>query len=178
MIKAIRVFLIFIGCFSLAYGSEISIGNYSKIKIYEFFDYQCIHCRKMAPILSKVVEKNNAELILKPVPIINNKSIAQAAGIVVANRMISKNQIEKIHLLLMRGMGTDDAIRRLGINEPIGFQMQMHQLWVKDFIDKNVSFLNRHGGRIPLFIIQKGKNNIVFVGERSEKQINHMIGGL
>ena len=53
-----------------------TVGNpKGNVTVVEFFDYQCIHCKKMAPVLSKLLkEDSNLRIVYKEFPIFGKKS--------------------------------------------------------------------------------------------------------
>lgn len=57
------------------------------VTLVEFFDYQCIHCQKMAPVIAELIQKDkNLRVIYKEFPIFGESSelaskVAVAAGI-------------------------------------------------------------------------------------------------
>ncbi len=53
-----------------------SVGNdKGKVTLVEFFDYQCIHCKNMAPVISKLVSQDkNLRVIYKDFPIFGKSS--------------------------------------------------------------------------------------------------------
>lgn len=59
----------------------------AKITITEFFDPRCPYCKKMLPVLTELVKKNNnVKIILKTVPILGENSVLQSRAIVAATR--------------------------------------------------------------------------------------------
>ena len=62
-------------------------GNVSMV---EFFDYQCIHCKKMAPVISELIKKDsNLRVIYKEFPIFG-KSSEVASQVALAAAMQGK----------------------------------------------------------------------------------------
>lgn len=53
-----------------------TVGNpKGKVTVVEFFDYQCIHCKKMAPVIAELIKKDdNVRVIYKEFPIFGESS--------------------------------------------------------------------------------------------------------
>nr|WP_302473942.1 DsbA family protein [Legionella sp. PL877] len=63
------------------------VGNpKGSVTLVEFFDYQCIHCKKMAPVISELVKKDsNLRVVYKEFPIFGKSSdIASRAALAAA----------------------------------------------------------------------------------------------
>jgi protein-disulfide isomerase len=63
------------------------VGNpKGNVTLVEFFDYQCIHCKKMAPVIEKLVKKDkNLRVIYKEFPIFGKGSnVASQAALAAA----------------------------------------------------------------------------------------------
>lgn len=56
------------------------------VTLVEFFDYQCIHCKKMAPVISSLIKKdNNLKVVYKEFPIFGESSeLASKAALAAA----------------------------------------------------------------------------------------------
>ena len=51
------------------------------VTLVEFFDYQCIHCKKMAPTIGELIKKdNNLRVIYKEFPIFGKSSESSRPG--------------------------------------------------------------------------------------------------
>ena len=62
------------------------VGNpKGNVTLVEFFDYQCIHCKKMAPVLNDLVKKdNNLRVVYKEFPIFGPSSDAASRAALAA----------------------------------------------------------------------------------------------
>lgn len=63
------------------------VGNPNgNVTLVEFFDYQCIHCKKMKPVISELVKNNkNLRVIYKEFPIFGkNSELASKAALAAA----------------------------------------------------------------------------------------------
>lgn len=69
-------------------GGTLAIAGNAKgdVTLVEFFDYQCIHCKKMKPVVSELIKKNpNLRVVFKEFPIFGKESeIASKAAIAAA----------------------------------------------------------------------------------------------
>ncbi len=67
------------------------VGNPNgKVTLVEFFDYQCIHCKKMAPVIKELIAKNESlRVIYKEFPIFG-KSSETASRVALAAAMQGK----------------------------------------------------------------------------------------
>lgn len=71
-------------------GSPIVGNAKGDVTIVEFFDYQCVHCKKMAPVLKDLLDKNpNLRVVYKDFPIFG-KSSTFASEAVLAAQMQGK----------------------------------------------------------------------------------------
>ncbi len=100
----------------LAFGQEITektvfhdpdapvLGNpKGDVTVVEFFDYQCPYCKKIHPMLEKVVrEDGNVRLVLKDWPILGDPS-GYAARLVLAAKY--QNKYEAAHRALIVKVG-------------------------------------------------------------------------
>ncbi len=62
------------------------IGNAKgDVTIVEFFDYQCVHCKKMAPVLNNLITKNkNVKVLFKDFPIFGKSSVFASEAVLAA----------------------------------------------------------------------------------------------
>lgn len=55
------------------------------VTIVEFFDYQCVHCKKMAPVINSLLSNNaNVRIIYKDFPIFGKSSVFAAEAVLAA----------------------------------------------------------------------------------------------
>jgi protein-disulfide isomerase len=101
-------------------------GNVTMV---EFFDYQCIHCKKMAPVVEELVKKdNNLRVIYKEFPIFGDSSelaskVALAAGMqgkymLMHNALLKLEQRldDKLVMSTAKSVGLDMAKLEKDIN--------------------------------------------------------------
>ncbi len=68
-------------------GQLTTLGNAKgNVTLVEFFDYQCVHCKKMAPVIDSLLEKDkNLRVIYKEFPIFGKTSeVASRAALAAA----------------------------------------------------------------------------------------------
>lgn len=63
------------------------VGNQKgNVTLVEFFDYQCVHCKRMAPVISKLLkEDSNLRVVYKDFPIFGKGSSFAAKAAIAAN---------------------------------------------------------------------------------------------
>ncbi len=84
----------------------------SKIKIVEFFDYNCGYCKHMATTKAKIIEENpDIEYVFKELPILGEASVL-AAKYALAVNSIDKDKYLAFHLALLNDnrQKTDDVL--------------------------------------------------------------------
>jgi protein-disulfide isomerase len=70
--------------------SPMSGNAKGNVTLVQFFDYQCVHCKKMAPVMKGLLEKNsNLKIVYKDFPIFG-KSSTFASEAVLAAQMQGK----------------------------------------------------------------------------------------
>ena len=72
---------------ALVSGSLTTAGNpKGNVTLVEFFDYQCVHCIKMKPVINELIKKNpNLRVVFKEFPIFGKESeMASRVAIVAA----------------------------------------------------------------------------------------------
>jgi protein-disulfide isomerase len=91
-----------------------SLGNPNgDITIVEYFDYQCPYCKKVAPVLAKIVKQDGKiRLVKKDWPIFGDVS-KYAAQMVLATKYQNKYQQAHEALIGARGALSEDAVRRI-----------------------------------------------------------------
>jgi protein-disulfide isomerase len=104
-------------------GKLTTVGNVKgKVTLVEFFDYQCIHCKKMAPVMDTIVKQdNNLRVIYKEFPIFGKKSELASRAAIAAGMQgkyqqmhnallgLSKQLDEKIVMETAKSVGLDMA---------------------------------------------------------------------
>lgn len=102
-----------------------SIGNVNApVTVVEFFDYQCGHCRAMAPILEKLVgADNNLRVIFKELPIFGGQS--QFAAKVALAASLQANKYYTLHNLLLTSTDSLTKENVLGLARKAGLNMPL-----------------------------------------------------
>lgn len=110
------------------------------VTLVEFFDYQCIHCKKMAPVISDLIKKNsNLRVVYKEFPIFG-KSSDNASRAALAAAMQGKYLQMHEALFKQDKRLNDQAIENsaksvgLDINK---FKTDMNSKTVTDALDAN-----------------------------------------
>jgi protein-disulfide isomerase len=87
------------------------LGNPNgNVTIVEFFDYQCIHCKNMAPVLKELMSKNNnLRIVYKEFPIFG-KSSEFASKVAIAAAMQGKYAQVHEALLKVNKKLTDELV--------------------------------------------------------------------
>ncbi len=169
-------------------GKLTTVGNpKGHVTVVEFFDYQCIHCKKMAPVMDTVVKKDSdLRVIYKEFPIFG-KSSETASRAALAAGMQGKYQKMHEALLSTEKHLTDKIV--MDIAKSVG--LDMHKL-KKDMDGKEVSAIldsNRqlaeqlHLMGTPAFIVastpdgkfKKGTEPSFVPGAASEESLQEMI---
>lgn len=133
-------------------------GNLSgNVTIVEFFDYQCIHCKKMNPVISDVVSKNkNVRVIYKEFPIFG-KSSEMASEVALAAAMQGKYKPMHDALLNIEKRLDEtiimDAAKSVGLNMD-QLKKDMKSKVVTDELDANRKLAEKlHLMGTPAFIV-------------------------
>lgn len=110
------------------------------VTVIEFFDYQCIHCKKMKPIMTELVSKNaNVRVVFKEFPIFGKSSeIASRAALAAA---IQGKYLPMQAALLQQDKRLDkqlvlDTAKSLGLDMP-KLELDMESKQVTAALDAN-----------------------------------------
>lgn len=101
-----------------------SLGNKdAPATLVEFFDYQCGHCREMAPNIEKLIsEDKNLHVVFKELPIFGGAS-EYAAKVALAAAMQSPEKYYKLHNLLFSAKGSLTKETVLGLAKKAGLNI-------------------------------------------------------
>jgi len=182
MMKRPIAFLTFFLTFQLTAQAGIILGNpYGKVSLVEFYDYQCPHCQKMAPIIQHLIEHNqNLRVVLRPVASINHLSKLEAMSVLAAQK---QDQAGAIHNLLMKNViSRSPKIFQLAKSIHIDISKLEHAMFqrnIKEKLRANLKALESGGyTRVPLIIIGGTKANQashVFNRELTEQHLKDCI---
>lgn len=127
------------------------------VTVVEFFDYQCIHCKKMEPVIAEIIKKNpNVRVVFKEFPIFGKTSeIASKAALAAAMQgkyMIMQDALLKIEKHLDEKIVLDTA-KSVGLNvDKLKTDMESKQ--VKDELDANHKLAEKmHLMGTPAFVV-------------------------
>lgn len=115
---------------------KLSVAGNPKgdVTMVEFFDYQCIHCKKMAPVINELIKKNaNLRVIYKEFPIFG-KSSEVASQVALAAAMQGKYQAFHDALLKVDKRLDDKVV--MATAKSVGLNMTQLK---KDMASKTVS---------------------------------------
>ena len=111
-------------------GNMTTVGNLKgDVTVVEFFDYQCIHCKKMSPVMSDIIKKDsNVRVVYKEFPIFG-KSSEMASKAALAAAAQGKYQAMHDALLSQDKSLTDEIVNNVA--KSIGLDMTKFDKEVK-----------------------------------------------
>ncbi len=173
---------------NLFQGKLTTVGNAKgNVTVVEFFDYQCIHCKKMAPIMEGLIKKDSdLRVIYKEFPIFG-KSSETASRAALAAGMQGK-YIQMHNALLDTEKRLDDKIV-MDIAKSVGLdlkklQKDMKSKEVSDVLDANRELAEKlHLMGTPAFIVastpgskfKKGTEPSFVPGASTEEALQELI---
>ena len=134
------------------------IGNKKgKIKIVEFFDYQCGYCKKVTKDLFDIAKKNkNIKIIMKEMPILGQGSILSSAAALAAHKQGKYKQFHR-SLMNSRVPVTQNYLLELAKKQGINikkFQKDIKKSSIAEEISDNIDLATSLGIMgTPAFII-------------------------
>ncbi len=134
------------------------VGNKDgNVTVVEFFDYQCIHCKKMQPVINNLLEKNNKlRVVYKEFPIFGKSSeFASKAALAAAMQGKYKEMHEALLNIEQRLDETIvmDTAKSLGLDLD-KLKTDMQSKTVTDSLDENRKLAERmHLMGTPAFIV-------------------------
>ena len=143
---------------ALFQGKLTTVGNAKgNVTVVEFFDYQCIHCKKMAPIMENLVKKDSdLRVIYKEFPIFGKSSETASRAALAAGMQGKYMQMHTA--LLDTDKRLDDKIV-MDIAKSVGLDMKklkkdMDSKDVSDVLDANRQLAEKlHLMGTPAFIV-------------------------
>lgn len=127
------------------------------VTLVEFFDYQCIHCKKMAPVISDLAKQNaNLRIVYKEFPIFGKSSeIASRAALAAA--MQGKYMAMHDALIKQNGRLNEDTIMKAakaaGLNV-VKLKADMNSQAITDALDANRQLAEQlHLMGTPAFVL-------------------------
>lgn len=147
------------------------------VTIVEFFDYQCAYCRKVHPILKKIVESDgNVRLVLKDWPVFGSASVF-AAQAVLGAAQIGKYAPALESVMASPGRldeeGVEKALTGAGLNmDAIAAAVNKHNTKISGLLDRNYNqALAFNFSGTPSFVI----GTAVYPGFLDEKALKKAI---
>ncbi len=127
------------------------------VTVIEFFDYQCIHCKKMKPVVADLIAKNNnLRVVYKEFPIFGKSSeIASKAALAAAMQgkyAAFQDALLKVDKRLDKQLVLDTA-KSVGL-DVAKLQIDMNSQSVKDELDANRQLAEKmHLMGTPAFVV-------------------------
>lgn len=169
-------------------GKLTTVGNpKGNVTVVEFFDYQCIHCKKMAPTMDSLVKKDgDLRVVYKEFPIFG-KSSEVASRAALAAAMQGKYQAMHDALLKLEKRLDDQIVMDTG--KAVGLDMKklkkdMDSKEVTEILDANRQLAEKlHLMGTPAFIVaatpegqfKKGSEPSFIPGAASEESLKELI---
>jgi len=160
-----------------------SLGNEKgTVTIVEFIDYQCTYCKKMEPILEKMVwENDNLRLVIKPLPVLGEGSLYAAKAVLAAQ---SQGKFAPFHMALLqeRGKLSREKVLEIAASVDLDIEALKKEMDSKhQELIENVSLAQEigiHG--TPAYIVaphpmKEGKKAIFLPGAVGEKRLREAV---
>ncbi|KTC87562.1 MULTISPECIES: DsbA family protein [Legionella] len=164
------------------------VGNpKGNVTLVEFFDYQCIHCKKMAPVIATLVKQNpNLRVVYKEFPIFG-KSSDSASRAALAAAMQGKYMAMHDALLKQENRLNDqiimDTAKSIGLDMN-KFKTDLTSQTVSNALDANRDLAEKlHLMGTPAFIIaatpdgklKDGSTPTFIPGAASEESLQELV---
>jgi protein-disulfide isomerase len=95
-------------------GSPVEGNAQGKVTIVEFFDYRCVHCRRIASTIDQLVRSNaSVRVIYKNFPVLGESSVLAARAAVAAQRQGGWPKLHRA-MLAYEGDFTTETLLALG----------------------------------------------------------------
>lgn len=118
-------------------------SNSPKIKIVEFFDYNCGYCKRMLDVKKRILQENKeAQIIFKELPIMGDNSMLMARAALAVN-LVDKSKYFAFHSELLNQAGQKDQkaieeiVKKLGVDLN-KFRTALNDPKVSAVIEKNI----------------------------------------
>ncbi|MBA2709280.1 MAG: DsbA family protein [Tatlockia sp.] len=171
------------------FGDDLTVAGNPKgnVTLVEFFDYQCIHCKKMEPVISGLIKRNpNLRVIYKEFPIFGESSeLASKAALAAA--MQGKYAAMHAALFNQEGRLNEELIMKAAKTAGLDLaklKTDMNSKTVTDALSLNRELAEKlHLMGTPAFIvsgtnqgkIKQGSTPTFIPGAASEKSLEEMI---
>jgi protein-disulfide isomerase len=136
--------------------------NNAKVKVVEFFDYNCGYCKQAARDLQRVIEqeRGRVKFVFKELPILAESSETAARWALAANK---QGKYLEFHMALMRNTGGIDESVLTRVAKEVGLDVEKLKVEAQSAdtqaaLDKNMELARILGVRgTPFFVIGKEK---------------------
>lgn len=169
-------------------GKLTTVGNpKGKVTVVEFFDYQCIHCKKMSPVMDSIVKKDSdVRVIYKEFPIFGKSSETASRAALAAGMQGKYKQMHDALLGLEKRL--DDKIV-MDTAKSVGLDLKklktdMGSKEVTEVLDANRQLAEKmHLMGTPAFIVastpdskfKKGTEPAFIPGAATEESLQELI---
>lgn len=173
---------------NLFQGKLTTVGNAKgNVTIVEFFDYQCIHCKKMSPTMDSLVKKDSdLRVIYKEFPIFGKTSETASRAALAAGM---QGKYDKMHEALMKLDKKIDEKSVMDAAQSVGLDMKklkkdMDSKEVTDVLTANRELAEKlHLMGTPAFIVgstpngqfKAGSEPTFIPGAASEESLKELI---
>jgi len=169
--------------FNNAYSPVVGNNN-AKVTLVEFFDYQCVHCRQMAPVINNLLQKDkNLRVVYKEFPIFGPSSEMASRAALAA---IQQGKYKTFHHALMQAQPPMTKEKVINVAKDVGLDIKKLE---NDMQSKAVSTELENNHKLaqvlgvmgtPAFIVAgnpyQSKNKPFFVpGQVSENVLQNII---
>lgn len=104
----------------------------ANVTVVEFFDYQCPHCKEMAPVISQLVKQDNLRVVYKELPIFGENSKYAAEMALAVNKVDGIDKFVSFHDALMAAANPLTNVRVQEIAKSQGLDVAKLEQAMKD----------------------------------------------
>jgi protein-disulfide isomerase len=169
-------------------GKYTTVGNpKGNVTVVEFFDYQCIHCKKMSPIMDGLIKKDSdVRVIYKEFPIFGKSSETASRAALAAGIQGKYKPLHDALLNIEKHLDDKtvlDTAKSLGLDMK-KLQKDMDSKEVTDMLDANRQLAEKlHLMGTPAFIVastpgskfKKGTEPSFIPGAATEESLQELI---
>ncbi len=164
-------------------GSPVLGNMQGKVSLVEFFDYQCGHCKRMAPVVENLMKQDkNLRIVFKELPIFggNSRFAAEAA---LASLKQGKEKYLAFHNALMKAANPLTPVKIEEIGKKVGLDWAkvtkgMKSPEVQNQLEENFKLATELGIQgTPSFVIgnRSGSNSTFVPGAAPEATLQGLI---
>lgn len=177
MMKTIGIFLSILFLMNSA-RADIVLGTPdARSTLVEFYDYQCLHCKAMAPIIYQLLQHNpQLRVVYRPIAALNPLSALEAASVLAASEQGKFMLLH--HALMTHSVKTEQDIFQIAgtLNiDATQLKISMQSTSIQMALKHNQQlFYSTHADGIPLILIGSAKGVIaVHQGEVAYEVLQH-----